>query len=60
MTILALVAGIAAALAAGALSGLRVGKDALGVELAAYMGGLYGALSGIGAVVLTLLILALV
>lgn len=60
LILLSLVFGIAAAALAGALSGLRIGKDALGAELAAYMGGLYGIMSGVGAVILTVLILALV
>jgi len=55
-----LIAGVAAALIAGALSGLRIGKDALGAELAAYMGGLYGFLSGSVAVVVTTIILMIV
>ena len=55
----ALVAGVGAAFAAGALSGLRIGKDALGAELAAYMGGLYGIISGSVAVALTVLVLSL-
>ena len=58
--ILSLIAGIAAALIAGALSGLRIGKDALGAERAAYMGGLYGFLSGAVAVVVTTIILILI
>lgn len=58
--ILALVLGIAAALGAGAVSGMRIGKDALGAELAAYMGGLYGLLSGMAAVVVGLTILLLI
>jgi hypothetical protein len=57
--LLSLVLGLAAALGAGALSGIRIGKDALGTELAAYMGGLYGIISGSVAVVLTVLVLAL-
>jgi hypothetical protein len=44
-------------LLAGALSGLRIGKEALGAELAAYMGALYGFISGSAAVVLTILVL---
>ncbi len=43
VVILALAAGLAAAMGAGALSGLRIGKDALGAELAAYMGALMAA-----------------
>jgi hypothetical protein len=57
--VLSLLLGFAAALGAGALSGVRIGKDALGAELAAYMGGLYGIISGSAAVVLTVLVLAL-
>lgn len=57
--IVALVLGLATALAAGAASGLRIGKDALGAELAAYMGGLYGIVSGSVAVVLTVTLLQL-
>ncbi len=57
--ILSLILGFAAALGAGALSGIRIGKDALGTELAAYMGGFYGMISGSVAVVLTVLVLSL-
>ena len=57
---LALVLGIAASIGAGALSGLRIGKEAIGAELAAYMGGLYGILAGTGAVVIGLIVLLLV
>lgn len=57
--ILSLILGFAAALGAGALSGIRIGKDALGAELAAYMGGLYGIISGSVAVVLTVIVLSL-
>ena len=56
MIAFALVAGVLGALGAGALSGLRIGKDALGAELAAYMGALYGVLAGGLAVVVTILI----
>lgn len=56
--ILAFVAGILASLAAGAVSGLRIGKEALGAELAAYMGGLYGLLAGGAATAVTIIILA--
>jgi hypothetical protein len=58
--VLSLILGFAASIGAGALSGVRIGKDALGAELAAYMGGLYGIISGSAAVVLTVLVLALV
>jgi hypothetical protein len=57
--ILSLALGFAAAAGAGALSGIRIGKDALGAELAAYMGGLYGIISGSVAVILTVLLLSL-
>lgn len=57
--LLSLILGFAAALGAGALSGIRIGKDALGTELAAYMGGLYGIIAGSVAVVLTVLLLSL-
>lgn len=60
VVILALAVGVAAALGAGALSGLRIGKDALGAELATYMGALYGGLAGGGAVVVTTLVLLLI
>ncbi len=58
--VLSLFLGFAAAFGAGTLSGVRIGKAALGAELAAYMGGLYGIVSGSVAVVLTVLVLALV
>ncbi|MFX4300448.1 hypothetical protein [Pseudosulfitobacter pseudonitzschiae] len=57
--ILCLVAGVLASFVGGALSGLRIGKDALGAELAVYMGGLYGVLAGGMAVVVTTIILLL-
>lgn len=56
----ALLAGLFTAVAAGALSGLRIGKEALGAELAAYMGGVYGFISGLVAVGLGLIIMALI
>ncbi len=59
LILLSLILGFAAALGAGALSGIRIGKVALGTELAAYMGGLYGIISGSVAVVLTVVVLAL-
>ena len=58
--ILSLIAGVLAAFIAGAISGLRIGKDALGTELAVYMGGLYGLLSGSIAVVVSTIILMIV
>lgn len=44
--ILSLVAGLLASIGAGALSGLRIGGEALGAELATYMGGFYGITAG--------------
>lgn len=54
--ILCLVAGLAASLAGGAASGLYVGREALGAELATYMGSLFGLLAGAGAVLLGLIL----
>lgn len=60
LLILSLILGLAAALGGGALSGFVIGRSALGGQLAAYMGALYGIMAGIGAVVLTLFVLALI
>ena len=46
LVILSLLAGIGAAAAAGAFSGMRIGAQTLGSELAAYMGCLYGLVAG--------------
>jgi hypothetical protein len=46
LVILSLLAGFGAAAAAGAFSGLRIGAQTLGSELAAYMGCLYGLVAG--------------
>lgn len=54
--VLAAVSGLIAAAAAGALSGARLAGHDLGIRLAAYLGGLYGLLSGLGAVAAGLLI----
>lgn len=54
MLLIALVSGIAAALVGGALSGVRLAGADLGNELAAFMGSLYGVLSGTLAVVIGL------
>ena len=58
--ILALALGIAVSFGAGALSGFWIGKEALGAELAAFMGGLYGLMSGVVGVSIGLIILLLV
>lgn len=58
--VFALIAGLAAAVVGGVASGLRIGKEALGAELAAAMGGLYGIISGGAAVVATVIVLSLV
>ena len=55
--LISLLAGLLGALAFGAWSGMRIGKEALGAELAAFMGGLYGVLSGALAVIVGLIIL---
>lgn len=46
VVLLSLVTGLAAAAGAGAFSGFRIGAPALGAELAAYMGCLYGLVAG--------------
>jgi len=46
LVILSLLAGIGAAATAGAFSGMRIGAQTLGSELAAYMGCLYGLVAG--------------
>jgi len=57
--IIALVAGIAAAMAGGALSGMKIGAGALGADLAAYMGVLYCFLAGSIGVVAGLVVLGI-
>ena len=57
--IVAFIAGAGAALAGGALCGLKIGAEALGAELAAYMGGFYGLLAGSIGVVLGLIVLTI-
>ena len=57
--ILTLLLGIISALVAGAFSGIRIGKEALGAELAADMGGLYGFFSGAVAVFIGSILLAI-
>lgn len=52
----ALAAGTIAAVVFGSISGLIIGKEALGAQLAAFMGGFYGMLSGVGATLLGLII----
>ena len=54
-----LLTGLLGAMVFGALSGLRIGKEALGAELAAFMGGLYGVVSGALAVIAGLIILVI-
>ena len=58
--ILALVVGIAAALGAGALSGIKIGGAELGNELASYMGMLYGLIAGGAAVIIGLALTTLI
>ena len=58
--ILALIVGIAAAMGAGALSGIRIGGAELGNELASYMGMLYGLIAGGTAIVIGLILVSVV
>lgn len=58
--ITALIAGAIAALIAGMISGTIIGKDAIGAEMAAGMGGLYGLLGGTGAALIGLIVLTLI
>ena len=58
--ILALIVGIAAAMGAGALSGIRIGGAELGNELASYMGMLYGLIAGGAAVVIGLILVTVI
>ena len=46
-------------MAGGALSGMKIGAEALGADLAAYMGGLYGFLAGSIGVVAGLVVLGI-
>ncbi len=55
---LAFAATLIAAIAAGALSGMRIGTEALGAQLAGYLGGLYGMIAGGAAAVIGLVIVA--
>jgi hypothetical protein len=58
LTLLGLIAlGLVLALAAGAASGMKIGAEALGKELAAMMGAFYGPTAALPAVLLGLLIL---
>ncbi len=57
LLVLALMLGIVAALCGGAVSGIRIGSAALGKELAALMGALYGVLAGTAGVLAGLAIL---
>jgi hypothetical protein len=57
-TLLGLIAlGLVLALVAGAASGVKIGAEALGKELAAMMGAFYGPTAALPAVLLGLLIL---
>ena len=57
---LASIVGIAAAMGAGALSGIRIGGAELGNELASYMGMLYGLIAGGAAVVIGLILVSVI
>ena len=54
---LALLVGCISAIVGGALAGMKIGAEALGAQLSAYMGGLYGILSGFVATVIGVAIL---
>ncbi|NJO31799.1 MAG: hypothetical protein HC869_00340 [Rhodospirillales bacterium] len=58
--ILALLSGLIASLACGALSGVRVGGEALGTKLAAYIGGLYGLVAGTATTVIGVIAMTLI
>ena len=61
MNLLGLIAlGLVLALAAGAVSGLKIGAEALGKELAAMMGAFFGPAAALPAVLVGLPILYLV
>lgn len=56
----ALVIGILASLAGGALAGIAIGGKQFGLQLAVQMGGLFGLLAGIPGLAVALLALALI
>ena len=56
----ALIVGVVASIAGGALGGIAVGGKALGNELAALMGGFYGPLAGVPGILIGLVLLALI
>lgn len=58
--LIAFIVGIVAALAGGAISGIRIGGADLGRDLAAYIGMLYGLIAGGGAVVIGLIAVVLI
>ncbi|WP_422342824.1 hypothetical protein [Parasphingorhabdus sp.] len=58
--LMALLAGIFTALVAGMISGIIIGKEALGLEMASSMGGLYGVLGGTAASLVGLLVLTVI
>jgi hypothetical protein len=60
MLVIALALGIVASLGGGALSGIGIGGAALGKQLAAIMGALYGVMAGAVGVIVGLAVLQLV
>lgn len=60
MLALALALGIIASLGGGALSGIRIGGAALGNQLAATLGALYGIMAGAAGVLVGLAVLQFV
>ncbi len=60
LVVLSLVLGVAAAIMAGAYSAVRIGGEALGMQLAAFMGTIYGAVAGVLGVGAGLVVLLLI
>ena len=58
--LIALLGGIVTALVAGMISGIIIVKEALGLEMASGMGGLYGLLGGTAASLVGLLVLTVI
>lgn len=57
--VLALACGLAASILGGMVGGIATGGRALGVNLAATMGGFYGPLAAVPGIVIGLIVLAL-
>lgn len=57
--LVAFAVGVAASIVGGAIGGMMTCGKALGIELAAMMGGFYGPISGLGGVLLGVALVAL-